>query len=273
MSQYDFGTIDPATKTGTQLAADLNAWRTALHSAHKGASRPTYAIAGTVWVADAGTPWVVYIFDGADDIQIGTINATTNEFIPYGKNIASGLCPLDSNIKVPTANLPTIPIANGGTGVITHTANALFVGNGTGAITYLAPGASGNVPVSNGTSWVGGSPSVADGAVTAPKLSGAQTGTAPIFGARAWVTFNGSTATIAASGNMPSVTKNATGNYTLNFTTAMLSSSGYAVFALSNQQQTFIHISSRATTSCTILVRDVNNSAIDPTVVTCIIFE
>jgi hypothetical protein len=35
---------------------------------------------------------------------------------------------------------------------------------------------------------------IADAAITAPKLNGAQTGTAPIFGVRAWVNFDGTTA-------------------------------------------------------------------------------
>jgi hypothetical protein len=39
---------------------------------------------------------------------------------------------------------------------------------------------------------------------------------------RAWVNFNGvTTATIRASGNVSSVTRNGTGDYTVNFTTAM----------------------------------------------------
>ena len=48
MSQSDFGTIDPDTKNGTDLATDLNSWRDALHSMHRGASRPSYAAAGMV---------------------------------------------------------------------------------------------------------------------------------------------------------------------------------------------------------------------------------
>jgi len=34
MAQYDFGTIDPNTKSGTALASDLNSWRNAVHSTH-----------------------------------------------------------------------------------------------------------------------------------------------------------------------------------------------------------------------------------------------
>ena len=44
------------------------------------------------------------------------------------------------------------------------------------------------------------------------------------YGCRAWVNFNGTTAspsTIRGSGNVTSVTKNATGDYTINFTNAM----------------------------------------------------
>ena len=46
----------------------------------------------------------------------------------------------------------------------------------------------------------------------------------PQFGCRAWVNFDGTTATpstIRGSGNVSSITKNGTGDYTLNFTTAM----------------------------------------------------
>lgn len=63
---------------------------------------------------------------------------------------------------------------------------------------------------------------IADGNITPEKLSGAQSGSAPIYGARAWVNFNGTgTVAIRASGNVSSITDNGTGNYTVNFTTAM----------------------------------------------------
>jgi hypothetical protein len=47
---------------------------------------------------------------------------------------------------------------------------------------------------------------------------------ATAYGCRAWVNFNGTTAspsTIRGSGNVTSVTKNTTGDFTVNFTTAM----------------------------------------------------
>jgi hypothetical protein len=69
--------------------------------------------------------------------------------------------------------------------------------------------------------------------LTTPNINSAQfatvTGTAPIYPCRAWVNFDGtnafspnpSTTAIRASGNVSSITDNGTGDYTVNFTTAM----------------------------------------------------
>jgi hypothetical protein len=47
----------------------------------------------------------------------------------------------------------TLPVANGGTGASTLTANNVILGNGTSAVGFVAPGSSGNVLSSNGTTW------------------------------------------------------------------------------------------------------------------------
>ena len=47
----------------------------------------------------------------------------------------------------------TLPIANGGTGQTSLTANNVLLGNGTSAVQFVAPGANGNVLTSNGTTW------------------------------------------------------------------------------------------------------------------------
>jgi hypothetical protein len=64
--------------------------------------------------------------------------------------------------------------------------------------------------------------------LTTPNIDSAQvatvSGTAPIFMCRAWCNFDGTTATpstIRGSGNVSSVTRNGSGDYTVNFTTAM----------------------------------------------------
>ena len=69
------------------------------------------------------------------------------------------------------------------------------------------------------------------GDVAAARITGAlnATGSAPIYACRAWVNFDGTgTVAIRASGNVSSITDNGSGNYTVNFTTAMVDAD-YAV--------------------------------------------
>jgi hypothetical protein len=46
-----------------------------------------------------------------------------------------------------------LPVASGGTGASTLTANNVILGNGTSAVGFVAPSTSGNVLTSNGTTW------------------------------------------------------------------------------------------------------------------------
>jgi len=114
MSQSDFGTIDPNTKSGATLATDLNAWRDALHSLHKGAARPSYVAAGTLWIDDAATPWLLKLYDGADDITLGSVNATTNEFIPYSAGTALGTWSLKAASVLSKTSSYTVVTADNG---------------------------------------------------------------------------------------------------------------------------------------------------------------
>ena len=78
MSQYDFGAINPSTKSGTDLATDLNSWRDALLSSHSGPTRPTYVKAGQLWLNTASNPWRAYFFDGVADVEVFQINTSTH---------------------------------------------------------------------------------------------------------------------------------------------------------------------------------------------------
>ena len=105
----------------------------------------------------------------------------------------------------------TLAVANGGTGVTTST--------GTGATVR------------------GTSPTL-----TTPTFDSASlatiSGTAPLYMCRAWVNFNGAgTVAIRASGNVSSITDNGTGDYTVNFTTAM-SDANYSVSGVCNLNTT-----------------------------------
>lgn len=51
-----------------------------------------------------------------------------------------------------------VAVANGGTGASTLTANNVILGNGASAVNFVAPGASGNVLTSNGTTWASSTP-------------------------------------------------------------------------------------------------------------------
>lgn len=64
--------------------------------------------------------------------------------IVYGGSITNG------NIVSLTSPLG---VANGGTGASTLTANNVILGNGVAAVQFVAPGSSGNVLASNGTTW------------------------------------------------------------------------------------------------------------------------
>jgi hypothetical protein len=89
MTQFTFGTIDANTKSGTQLATDLNNFRDALYSSHKGATRPTYAEPGTIWVAEvSSTRWDINFYDGDNDMLLRSFNPATNTFYPLA--VAAG---------------------------------------------------------------------------------------------------------------------------------------------------------------------------------------
>lgn len=61
------------------------------------------------------------------------------------------------------------------------------------------------------------------------------TGSAPSYTCRAWVNFNGTgTVAIRASGNVSSITDNGTGDYTVNFTTAMPDANYAVTLGVSN---------------------------------------
>jgi hypothetical protein len=85
---------------------------------------------------------------------------------------------------------------------------------------------------------------------TATKFS-TTTGSAPAYACRAWVNFDGTRDSsgavssantnrfIRSSGNVTSVLRNGTGDYTVNFTTAM-ADANYSVSGMSNQNSSFL---------------------------------
>jgi hypothetical protein len=84
MSQSDFGTINPSTKSGTQLANDLNAFRTALHTSHSGSSAPSYVTAGMHWYDSTND--LMKFYDGTDNITTWVMDETNNLAFPLTQN-------------------------------------------------------------------------------------------------------------------------------------------------------------------------------------------
>lgn len=89
-------------------------------------------------------------FDGSANINLPGVNAAGNQ---NTSGTAAGLS-------------TTLVVASGGTGQTSLTLNNLILGNGTSGVNFVAPGATGNVLVSDGTTWTS----------TAPAASGLSTG-------------------------------------------------------------------------------------------------
>jgi hypothetical protein len=86
-----------------------------------------------------------------------------------------------TGIVAPAIDVATpITVSDGGTGASTLTSNNVLLGAGTSAVTFVAPGSSGNVLTSDGTTWASAAGGVTSfntrsGAVT---LSASDVGTA-----------------------------------------------------------------------------------------------
>jgi hypothetical protein len=66
---------------------------------------------------------------------------------------SSGTLTNATGLPIVAGTTGTLSVGRGGTGATTLTANAVVLGNGTSAVQTVAPGTSGNVLVSNGTTW------------------------------------------------------------------------------------------------------------------------
>ena len=156
---------------------------------------------------------------------------------PSSANLASAVSDETGSGALVFANSPTLVSPALGTPASGNLANCTFPTlnqNTTGSAATLTTGrtisltgdVTGTTGAFNGSAAVSASTTIANAAVTAAKLSGAQSGSAPVYGVRAWVNFDGTGSTgtnmtIRASGNVSSVYKNGTGDYTITFTTAM----------------------------------------------------
>ena len=78
MAQFNLGTINASTKSGTQLASDLTNFEDALFSTHSGSSAPSYVTAGLLWGDSTSSNIVFNVYDGSDNIPVFQIDATND---------------------------------------------------------------------------------------------------------------------------------------------------------------------------------------------------
>lgn len=137
--QYDFGNLESPLTGAALVNTHLEPWRNALHSCHSGTSRPSYAVAGTLWIQTSATPWVVNVFDGSNDVSIGTIDATTDVFTLRGNIKAPGSAglPIYNSAGTLIATLG----ASTGTGIVLEgTLSVAGTGSFTGKFSFPAKG-------------------------------------------------------------------------------------------------------------------------------------
>ena len=166
--------------------------------------------AGTTDPSADGTNW--QLINGTGNVDLSSTQTLTNKTFSTGS----------------VWNGSAVPIANGGTGQTTaaNAFNALKQ-NATESETGVVELAT-SAEAATGTDTTR--------VITPSGLRSAfnATGSAPVYACRAWVNFNGTgTVAIRASGNVSSITDNGTGDYTINFATAM-PDANYAVFGLVN---------------------------------------
>ena len=149
MAQHDFNIANqgfPAFRT------DLNNVLTAINTSQSGTSRPSGAVAGTLWLdtTSATTPTLKY-YDGADDISLATLDHTANTVNWLDNSVSFDI------VNDVTPQLGADLDVNGNAIVSTTDGNIAITPNGTGKVIIdgishpTADGTNGQALVTNGS--------------------------------------------------------------------------------------------------------------------------
>lgn len=135
-----------------------------LLSLHLGTSRPAYAVQGTLWLKDTGVSPAVhelYLFDGVNDVLLGTLDVATSSFTPISLLISANLSDVASaptalsnigGVGPATTDTLTNKTINGGSNTLENiqdssradgTDGALSSWDAAGAPTIITPGTDG----------------------------------------------------------------------------------------------------------------------------------
>lgn len=96
--------------------------------------------------------------DPSADSTNWTQAAGTGNVSGPGSATNNALVAFDGTTGTLIKQAPTVTVAQGGTGTTSLTANNVLLGNNTNALQVVAPGTSGNVLTSNGTTWASAAP-------------------------------------------------------------------------------------------------------------------
>jgi hypothetical protein len=103
-----------------------------------------------------GVPLSTTAANGTNTTQIATTAFVTNS-VTIATGSLGTMSTQNANAVAITggtiSGITDLAVADGGTGVSTISANAVILGNGTSAVQTVAPGTSGNLLTSNGTTW------------------------------------------------------------------------------------------------------------------------
>lgn len=87
MAQVTQVTLD--NQSFPNFRTNLNATISALNSNHIGSTRPTSAVAGTIWIDNAtANTYKIKVYDGTDSLELFSINTSTNAItLPSGVSV------------------------------------------------------------------------------------------------------------------------------------------------------------------------------------------
>lgn len=114
--------------------------------------------------ADTVSGGAVITGDGSGELGLQAAGVTKLTVNSSGVTIPTLI---GANVNLASNVTGTLPVANGGTGAATLAANNVLLGNGTSALQAIAPGTSGNVLASNGTTWASSAPTFGNKAFVA----------------------------------------------------------------------------------------------------------